>query len=164
MSKPTKGNPAAPTLPPVGKARLDAEALARKQLRFGWFALLVFLTLGFGLELLHAFKVGAYLDVSNSTRRLMWTLAHAHGTILSLVNVAFGASLHLVPDWEPRMRDLASACLLSATILIPGGFFLGGLYFHAGDPGIGIVLLPVGALVLFIGVLLTGRAFLRRKP
>jgi hypothetical protein len=164
MSKPTKPTPPASPTPPPAKARFDVETLARKQLRFGWFALLVFLTLGFGLELLHAFKVGAYLDVSKSTRRLMWTLAHAHGTILSLVNIAFGASLHLLPTWEPRVRDFASACLLSATILIPGGFFLGGLYFYAGDPGIGIVLLPVGAIVLFIGVLLTGRAFLQRKP
>ena len=52
----------------------------------------------------------------------------------------------------------ASACLLSATILIPGGFFLGGMFFHAGDPGIGIALLPMGAILLFTGVFMICRA------
>ncbi len=145
------------------KPRPDVEAVARKQLHFGWWSLLVFLTLGFILEALHAFKVGAYLDVSNSTRRLMWTLAHAHGTLLALVNIAFGLTLQWLPAWEPRLRDFASTCLIAATLLIPGGFFLGGAYIHAGDPGIGIFLLPLGALLLFIGVLLTARGFAERK-
>ena len=39
----------------------------------------VFGTLGLVLETLHGFKIGAYLDVSNETRRLMWRLAHVHG-------------------------------------------------------------------------------------
>src|SRR5437867_12041836 len=126
MTTPAKPTPDLPPARSPAKPRPDLETLSRKQLRFGWFSLLVFLTLGVALEVLHAFKVGAYLDVSNSTRRLMWTLAHAHGAILSLVNIGFGASLHLLPAWEARLRDFASACLLSATILIPGGFLLGG--------------------------------------
>lgn len=52
---------------------------ARRHLRFGWWSLLFFLTFGLGLETLHGLKVGWYLDVENETRRLMWTLAHAHG-------------------------------------------------------------------------------------
>ncbi|MBI2928637.1 MAG: hypothetical protein HYY24_23475 [Verrucomicrobia bacterium] len=159
-AKPT-AEPPPPSKPP--KPRPDVETVARKQLRFGWWSLLVFLTLGFILEVLHAFKVRAYLDVSNSTRRLMWTLAHAHGTLLALVNIAFGLTLQWLPGWEPRLRDFASTCLIAATLLIPGGFFLGGAYIHAGDPGIGIFLLPLGALLLFLGVLFTARAFARRK-
>ena len=54
---------------------------ARLHLRFGWWSLLVFMTLGLMLEALHAFKMGVYLDVSSETRRLLWTLAHAHGAL-----------------------------------------------------------------------------------
>ncbi|MBI4663062.1 MAG: hypothetical protein HY735_30000 [Verrucomicrobia bacterium] len=132
--------------------------LTRRHLRFGWWSLLVFLTLGIVLEGLHGFKSGLYLDVSNSTRRLMWTLAHAHGTLLSLIHIAFGASLQLLPAWEPRVRGIASSCLTSAGLLLPAGFFVGGIYIYGGDPGLGIVLVPLGALLLFVAVFLTARA------
>jgi membrane protein DedA with SNARE-associated domain len=156
----------APNSEPTGAtARTAPEeslpVLTRRHLQYGWWSLLCFLTLGMVLEALHGFKAGMYLDVSNSTRRLMWTLAHAHGTLLSLVHIAFGASLQFLPAWTPRSRGLASACLTSAGFLIPGGFFLGGIADfkrYQGDPGLGIVLVPVGALVLFTGVFLTARA------
>ena len=48
----------------------DAPTYAMRHLRFGWWSLLVFATLGLVLESLHGFKVRAYLDVSNETRRL----------------------------------------------------------------------------------------------
>ncbi len=134
--------------------------LTRRHLRVGWWSLLIFLILGVVLESLHGFKAGLYLDVSNSTRRLMWTLAHAHGTLLSLVHIAFGASLQLLPMWDPRSRGLASVCLMSAGILIPAGFFLGGvadMKKYGGDPGLGIVLVPFGALLLFTAVFMTAR-------
>jgi hypothetical protein len=46
---------------------------------------------------------------------------------------------------------------MAASLLIPGGFFLGGVVIYAGDPGLGIVLVPVGALLLFTAVFLTAR-------
>ena len=58
----------------------------RRHLRFGWWSVLVFLTLGTALEVMHGFKVDWYLNVANETRRLMWTLAHAHGVLLGLVH------------------------------------------------------------------------------
>jgi hypothetical protein len=61
-----------------------------RNLRFGWWSLLIFLSLGGGLEILHGFKIGWYVDVANDMRRLMFTLAHAHGTALALVNIAAG--------------------------------------------------------------------------
>jgi hypothetical protein len=118
----------------------------------------LFLTLGLILETLHGFKVGFYLDVSNSTRRLMWTLAHAHGTLLSILNLVFAMSIRLTPDWKESSRTLASRCLLGALVLIPLGFLLGGVFIFGGDPGIGIILVPPGALLLFLAVILTARA------
>ena len=109
----------------------------RRHLRFGWWSLLCFLTLGIVLESLHGFKVGWYLDAAHSTRRLMWTLAHAHGVLLSLVHLAFAATLpHLAAD-TLRLARLASPSLMGASFLLPGGFFLGGVVIHGGDPGSG---------------------------
>ena len=125
--------------------------------RFGWWALLCFLTLGIILEALHGFKLGWYLDVSNATRRLLWTLAHAHGVLLALVNLMFAVTLRAFPEIRGGWCRLASPCLLAANVLLPGGFFLGGLYVYAGDPGLGVVVAPLGALLLFAAVFLTAR-------
>ena len=146
-------NAAAPSRP-----NDSPDAVARRHLRFGWWTLLVFLTLGLVLEGLHGFKVGAYLNVSNATRRLLWTLAHAHGTLLALVNFAFVLTARLAPDWPAKPRGVASACLRGATLLLPAGFFLGGVFVYAGDPGLGVLLVPVGGLLLLIAVALTAGA------
>jgi hypothetical protein len=139
----------------------QAEALTRRHLRFGWWCLLIFLMLGLGLEALHGFKVGAYLNVSNETRRLMWTLAHAHGTLLGLVNIAFAFTVRRLAAWPARTRTLASGSLRSATVLMPAGFFLGGTFVYSGDPGLGILLVPLGGALLFMAVLLTAMAVSR---
>ena len=129
--------------------------LARRHLRIGWWSLLFFLTLGIILEALHALKLGYYLDVSNSTRRHMWTLCHAHGTLLSILHIAFAASLFQLGRPRPTLLDWASRCLSASTALLPGGFFLGGLHIYSGDPGLGIVLVPLGAGMLSAAVGLT---------
>jgi len=147
--------PAAPSKTRPGE---EPQAYLRRHLRFGWWSLLIFLTLGIVLESLHGFKVGAYLNVSNSTRRLLWTLAHAHGTALALVHIAFGVTASYLTGWVGRTRTFASMSLMAASVLLPGGFFLGGLVIYAGDPGIGILLVPLGAIFLFLAVLLCARA------
>ena len=133
----------------------DPVVLTQRHLRFGWWALLIFLTMGLALEAMHGFKVGAYLNVSNETRRLMWTLAHAHGTLLGVVNLAFAFTISRLTEWTSRPRGVASICLRGATVLLPAGFFLGGLFVHGGDPGLGILLVPVGGLLLLLAVLLS---------
>ena len=137
---------------------VPADALVRRHLTLGWWALLLFLTVGLGLEALHGFKVEAYLNLSNETRRLMWTLAHAHGTLLGLVNLGFAATARLLSAWPLKYKQLASGCLVAATALMPAGFFLGGLFIYADDPGLGILLVPVGGILLFAAVLMTALA------
>jgi len=134
-----------PTAPTVS-------SLAWLNLRFGLWSLLAYLTLGLGLEALHGFKVGWYLDFA--TRRLMWTLAHAHGVLLSVLTIGFGALLRLAPEPAVRWQRVASACLIASAVLLPGGFLLGGIYVHGGDPGAAVVLSPVGGALLFVAVLL----------
>ena len=136
----------------------DTVDYARRHLRFGWWSLLVFAALGLTLESLHGFKVRAYLDVSNETRRLMWTLAHAHGTLLAVVHVIFGLSLKSGLELSPSNQRLVSNALIGASILLPGGFFIGGIVIYGGDPGLGILLVPVGAMLLLISVFLIARS------
>src|SRR5215472_11358415 len=119
------------TKPATAAAGTDQANLCGRHLRFGWWGLAVFLTLGIIVESLHGFKVGWYLNVSNETRRLMLTLGHAHGTLLALVNLGFCLTLPLIPFWEPKKRRFASGCLLAASVLMPAGFILGGISIHA---------------------------------
>lgn len=130
-------------------------ALSRRHLRLGWLALLVFLTFGIALEAMHGFKVDLYLNVANETRRLLWTLAHAHGVLLGLVHIAFASTIRELPAAARTWPKHASLCLSGSTVLLPAGFFLGGTVTYGGDPGRGILLVPVGAALLFAGVLIT---------
>lgn len=131
-----------------------ASPYVRRHLLFGWWSFCLFICLGLLLDALHAFKVGWYLDAPYATRRLMWTLGHAHGTLFSLVHVAFAATMFMLPGALEASRRLISACLISATVLVPGGFFLGGSFLFEGDPGLGIWLVPVGALLMLASVVL----------
>lgn len=122
----------------------------RRHLRFGWSALLIFATLGLVLEALQGFKVAAYLDVANETRRLMWRLAHAHGALLGAINILFALTLKASSSFPGAHR--ISTTLIAATILLPAGFFLGGVVFYSGDPGVGVLLVPVGAALLLLSL------------
>lgn len=141
-----------------GADAVSAGTIAARHMRIGWWSLVVFASLGITLEALHGMKLGLYLDVSNETRRLLWTLAHAHGTLLSLLNVAFALSLPALPGWSPRSLALASRCLLAGLVLMPVGFFLGGSFIHHGDPGLGVLLVPPGALLVVTALFLTAKA------
>lgn len=124
---------------------------ALRHQRVGWWSFFVFAGLGLALELLHGFKVQAYLSVSNENRRLMWTLAHAHGVLLAMIHIVFGLSLD-AGRVTPRNLPRISMALVAAGILLPGGFFAGGVSFYAGDPGIGVAVVPIGATVLLIAL------------
>lgn len=131
-----------------------------KHLRFGWWSLFIWLCLGLVLETLHGFKVGWYLDVGAEMRRLMFTLAHAHGTLLALVNIAAGLTARAKSAELPRG---ASGALIWGALLLPAGFLLGGVWIHDGDPGVGVALAPVGGLLLLYGVFGAVRTFTTSK-
>jgi hypothetical protein len=131
---------------------LGAEDFSHRHLRVGWWALFAFAALGLVLESLQGFKVAAYLDVSNETRRLMWRLAHAHGALLGAINILFALTLRTSPASAFPDTQRISMALIAATLLLPGGFFLGGVVFYSGDPGIGVLLVPVGAVLLLLAL------------
>lgn len=118
-------------------------------LRAGLWALCGFTALGLALEALHAFKAGVYLNVDNETRRLLWRLAHAHGALLGLLNAFYALAAR---SW-PRLEDLlAGRALLTALLLMPCGFFLGGAFAEDGDPGASVALAAAGAVALLFAL------------
>ena len=131
--------------------------LSRRHIIIGWWSLFVFASGGMILEALHGLKMGFYLDTGNQVRRLMWTLAHAHGTLIALIHLAFASVLRTTPRWNLDSARLTSRCFIGAIGLMPAGFFLGGTQIHGGDPGLGVVLVPIGGLLLLAAIMLTAR-------
>ena len=138
------------------------ERLSSLHQRAGWALLTLFVGVGLCLDGFHAFKAGLYLDPAQHVRREFWTLAHAHGTLVALVHLAFAAHLKRPsPPWP--QASVASALLFVAAALLPGGFFLGGLTPTETDPGLGIWLVPFGGLALLAACALTAIHALRPK-
>jgi hypothetical protein len=135
--------------------------LARRHHTIGWWGLLLFLTLGIVLETMHGLKLGLFLDPAHRHRRLLWTLAHAHGTLFALMHIAFAAGLLQFGRWSDRQLRIASFLLIDGLVLVPLGFFLGGVDHTEVDPGPGILLVPVGAVLLLAGVALVAWAATR---
>jgi hypothetical protein len=125
-----------------------AEALVRRHHRVGWWGLFAFASLGLVLETLHGFRVGWYLDVGSESRRLMLRLGHAHGTLLSLLNVAYAVVLASAIGARLAAPAKASRLLVAATVILPGGFLLGGLLPIGDEPGPGVLLVPLGGAAL----------------
>jgi hypothetical protein len=131
----------------------------RRHLLEGWGGLTLFISLGAVLEFLLAFKVSLYVRADQETLRLMWRLAHGHGTLLALLHLAFASSLtQLNAKHFPQPAGLISGALSAGTLLIPAGFFLGGVAAQGGDPGPAIALVPAGAVLLIFA---TVQLFLR---
>ena len=66
--------------------------------------------------------------------------------------------LPMAPALTFRQQETVSKALIGASVLLPGGFFLGGIRFYAGDPGLGIILVPPGAILLLLAAFLLARA------
>lgn len=125
---------------------VDKRSIVQRHLKWGWIGLFVFGSIGLAIEALHGFKLDLYLNVENETRRLMWTLGHAHGTLMSLTQIAFAASIHGLSINNDRAISRASKAISSAQVLIPLGFLIGGTVVYGGDPNLAILLVPLGAI------------------
>ena len=126
----------------------------QRAVRAGWILLAVSLPLGVRLEALHGLKLRVYLE--SELRRDLWRLAHAHGTLLGILLLAFGAvaERHIAPEQRPAVaRDL-----VRGSVLLPLGFFAGGVLNGEGDPSLGILLVPLGALFLLLALVRAARS------
>lgn len=145
-----------------GAATESRDPAAALCLRAGW--TLVTVSLGFGLllESFHLMKLPLYLEIH--LRRELWTLAHAHGTLLGAVAIVAGLTVErLVP--EPANRTLIARLLTWGAVLVPLGFLGGGVANAEGDPSLAIVLVPMGSLLALGGAgLLARAAWAERTP
>lgn len=130
---------------------------AKSAARIGWTALTVYACAGIGLEAAHGWKLAAYLD--DALTRELLRLAHAHGVGLSIVVLVFGTSA--APRLTPTLATHLVRALAVAAFLVPAGFALGVIAHPESDPGIGIVLVPIGALVLVYALARTSLALWR---
>lgn len=137
--------PRAPRPQPAPAADPAERPLEALNLRLGWTLLLLFMAGGLLLEALHGIKLPLYLE--NHLRRELWTLAHAHGALLAILNLVYaGQASRLLED--PVRRRRASLTLAAGAVLMPAGFFLGGIGNSESDPSLAILLTPLGALLL----------------
>jgi Na+-driven multidrug efflux pump len=117
-------------------------------LRTGYWLLAVSIPLGLTLEALHGFKVRAFLQ--SEMRHELFRLAHAHGTLLGILCLVFSA---LAEKNVPEASQTSIARLIAwGAVLMPLGFFFGGILNSEGDPSLGILLTPVGALLLIVAL------------
>jgi len=131
----------------------SSEYYIRKHLKIGWLGLVLFLALGIAIESLHGLKLPYYLDLKNSSRRLMWTLAHSHGTLFALINIAFAFT---IPKLNSRKHlQWISISLVLGLCGMPLSFFAAGVWLQKGEPGLAVFLVPVFAFIMLAGVALT---------
>lgn len=123
----------------------------------GLIGIAVWMAFGLLLEGLIAFRVPDYL--SDPITREMFRLAHAHGTLLSLILVAVGLASRAELIAPPKVADWM---LRIGSIVMPVGFMLGGIGNSANDPSPLVFLAPVGGLMLIFGIVAAVVSFRRR--
>jgi hypothetical protein len=129
------------------------DSARRLTLRTGYWLLAVSIPLGVTLEALHGFKVRVFVE--SEMRRELFRLAHAHGTLLGILCLVFAA---LAEQNVPEANRAGVARPLSwGAVLMPLGFFLGGVLNSEGDPSLGIVLTPAGAVLLVVALVRAAR-------
>jgi len=143
----------------------STERMIHHHLVVGWTVIALWGLFGLGLEAMHGLKLGFYLDLDAATRRHMWGLAHAHGTLLGLLHVGAAMTIKGNPGVaQTRAGQWGGKLLLVAAVLMPLGFLLGGLWFYAGDPGPGVLLVPLGGFALVAAAVLLALACRDRGP
>ena len=119
----------------------------------GWVSIAVWMSFGLLLEGLLGYKIPGFLE--DGQRRELFRLAHTHGTLLALVLIGAAICGRL---FEIQPPPAALAALRLGAILMPLGFLLGGIWHPEGDPGVGIWLVPPGALLVIFGAIATAIA------
>ena len=118
---------------------------AERHLRASIALVALFLASGLWLEAMYGLRAEGWLD--DPLRREFLRLGHAHGGLLGLVNVAIGWGLERLNTPTNWARKIRSAALLGAA-LVGLGFMLGGLLHGPTDPGLPVLAVPAGAMLL----------------
>lgn len=123
-----------------------------------WFGLLFWMSMGLLFEGLIGFRAPVYLQ--DPLRRELFRLAHAHGTILSILLLV--VNLYLVRDLITLPR-IAIRALQAGVLIMPLGFLLGGAWHYESDPNFLIFLSPLGGLLIIFGIAAAAFSSLKRS-
>jgi hypothetical protein len=123
----------------------------------GLWGLALWLSFGLLLEGLIGFRTPAYL--LDNMRRDLFRLAHAHGTVFSIVLLI---SALLVERGLLHPPVIAVRLLQIGTVLMPVGFLLGGLWHIETDPNLFILLSPLGGLLIIFSVIAIAFSYRKR--
>jgi len=112
----------------------------------------LFLASGLWLEAMYGLRAEGWID--DPLRREFLRLGHAHGGLLGLLNIALAWSLERLRTPAAWARKIRVAALLGAA-LVGLGFMLGGLLHGPTDPGLPILAVPAGAMLLLSALVAT---------
>ena len=119
-------------------------------LRLALVLVAVVLASGLVLESLYGLRTRGWMQ--DDLRREFVRLAHAHGGLLGLVNVALAFAMDRLRTPELWARRIRIAGLVGAG-LVAAGFFGGGVWHGVSDPGPLVLLVPAGALLVLASLL-----------
>jgi hypothetical protein len=122
---------------------------AKLHLRLALVLVALVLSSGLVLESLVGLRTRAWMD--DALLRELVRLAHAHGGLLGLVNVALAFAMGWLKTPELWARRVRVAALLGA-VLVVAGFFGGGVWHGVSDPGPMVLFVPAGALLVIASV------------
>jgi hypothetical protein len=143
--------------PPTAAKPAARASHADRLLRQGWASIALWMSVGLLLEGLLGYKIPAYLN--DPARRELFRLGHTHGTLLGILLVVAA----LVLERGAQVPKAARTALQAGAVLMPAGFFIGGIWHSESDPGLAIWLVPIGALlVIYAAVAFTLAHF--KKP
>ena len=135
----------------------DVKAAGHSGLVFqGLIGIAVWMSFGLLLEGLIAFRIPDYL--SDVITREMFRLAHAHGTLLSLVLVVVGLA------WKSEFISVApfvNWMLRIGSVAMPVGFMLGGIGNSTNDPSPLVFIAPTGGVMMIFGIVAAAVSFRR---
>lgn len=114
----------------------------------GWLGIAFWMSFGLLLEGLLGYKIPEYLN--DVQRRELFQLAHAHGTLLSVVLLVAALCAKSFAIEIPKPAGLA---LRIGTLLMPAGFLFAGIWHPEGDPGMAIWIVPFAALMVIFGAI-----------
>lgn len=112
----------------------------------------LFLAMGLWLEAMYGLRAEGWVD--DPLRREFLRLGHAHGGLLGLLNVALAWALERLQTPAAWARKIRVAALLGAA-LVGLGFMLGGLLHGPTDPGLPVLAVPAGAMLLLSALVAT---------
>lgn len=152
-----------PENPPVGELEkppeIEVKAIANHSgLIFqAWASVAVWMSFGLLVEGLLGFRNPTMFG--DETRREMFRLAHAHGTLLSLMLLGVVFTINKIEN----VPNFAVWSLRIGTVLMPVGFLLAGIQHFPNEPGLGIWLVPPAALLIIFGAITIAFASFNRK-